>query len=358
MLTGKKIHVDILTPKQVLFFNILINKLAKLGIATLLTTRKYREVNQMMKLKRIQAYTLGEHGGADRESKLEANLERTRELAQLFKEENPDVSLSFSSPETARVSFGLGIPHVTVNDSPHAEAVARLTIPLSKKLLTPYIIPFRAWRGYGATNEMIVRYNALDPFAWLRNFKPDENILKSFGVSRKETIVTVRPEESFASYLLDRVEGRMLFVKIIDELLKLRDITLIVLPRYHEQIEILKNKFNGKIVLAEKVVDGATLLFFSSIFVGGGGTMTTESALMGIPTFSFYPNKPTYVESFLVRKRLVFRENNPRLLASSVAQILKTIDESMRSQKVRARELTKTMEDPTEVVLKTIASYL
>ena len=96
MLTVKKLHIDILTPKQALFFNALIKKLTSQGIDTLVTTRKYREVKQMLKLKNIQAYTLGEHGGADRESKIKASLKRTLKLLQLLKEVKPDASLSFS----------------------------------------------------------------------------------------------------------------------------------------------------------------------------------------------------------------------------------------------------------------------
>ena len=354
----QKIHVDILTPKQVLFFTPLLKKLAEHDITTLLTTRKYREVNQMMGLNKIHASVIGKHGKGDIAGKLEASLKRTLKLSRFFKDTNPNLSLSFSSPEAARVSYGLGIPHITVNDSPHAEAVAKLTIPLSRKILTPAVIPIQAWQKYGATKKMIVKYNALDPFVWLKEFKPDKKILQIFGLQTDEHLVTVRPEESFASYLLNKTRGKTLIIKIIEKLLTLKDVKIIVLPRYEEQIKILKNKFDNKIIIAEKAVDGASLLFFSSVFIGGGGTMTSESALIGVPTFSCYPEKSTFVEKYLIQKGLVTRINDPDLLTKSVTQTLKTLDETRPTQMVRAKKLISNMEDPTEVILKTILSFL
>jgi Uncharacterized protein conserved in archaea len=56
--------------------------------------------------------------------------------------------------------------------------------------------------------------------------------------------------------------------------------------------------------------DGKYLLNNTDIFIGSGGTMTAESALMGVPTIS-YNAVPNIVENFLVKKHLVKRETNP-----------------------------------------------
>ena len=61
----------------------------------------------------------------------------------------PDIAISFCSPEAARISFGFGIKHIAFCDSPHANAVMRLTLPLIQKLLIPSPIPkkefFKVW---------------------------------------------------------------------------------------------------------------------------------------------------------------------------------------------------------------------
>ncbi len=46
--------------------------------------------------------------------------------------------------------------------------------------------------------------------------------------------------------------------------------------------------------------DGKYLLNNTDMFIGSGGTMTAESALMGVPTIS-YNAVPNIVENFLVK---------------------------------------------------------
>ena len=53
--------------------------------------------------------------------------------------------------------------------------------------------------------------------------------------------------------------------------------------------------------------DGKHLLDHTDFFIGSGGTMTAESALMGIPTIS-YDAVPNKVEDFLVKKQLLAKE--------------------------------------------------
>lgn len=142
-----KIWFDILTPKQVMFFRRTVTLLHNSGHEVLCTSRQYREAVELAKIKKLNLVIVGSHGGADRYDKLRQSASRTFELAGTVKRFGPDVAITFSSPEGARVAFGLGIKHIGFNDSPHAEAVARLTIPLMSKLLCPWVIPYSAWTG-------------------------------------------------------------------------------------------------------------------------------------------------------------------------------------------------------------------
>ena len=357
----KIVHVDILTPKQVLFFGKIIEMLKNKDIKVYVTSRRYREVIQLLKLKKIYPSIVGVHGGGNLESKLMASTKRILGLTKILSKIKPKVSVSFSSPETARVSFGLGIPHLCVNDSPHAEHVAKLTIPLSQKLLTPSIIPTHVWLRLGATKEMIVKYRGLDPVVWVKGFKPNKKVLDQLKISTKKPIITVRPEETYAAYLLkNSLYKKPLYIEVVKWLLKKlkKDVVLVVLPRYTEQLKNLRKIFGKEIILAEKVVDGTSLLFYSSVFVGGGGTMNVEAALLGIPTFSFHPSRLIYVENFLIQKGLMEKILNPKTLSEKVAKTLKNLDKIKKIQRLKAENLVLKMENPAEVVVKTILSYL
>ena len=70
-----------------------------------------------------------------KKTKLEASIDRIEKIFKKIKTFSPDIVISFCSPEAARISFGLGIKHIAFCDSPHADAVMRLTLPLIQKLL-------------------------------------------------------------------------------------------------------------------------------------------------------------------------------------------------------------------------------
>ena len=273
-----KIIIDILTPKQCMLFSDIARRLEENGHQVLRTTRKYREVNKLLELKGIDAKVVGRHGRRNLADKLKASAQRTLELTSVLEDFKPDVAVSFSSPEMARVSYGLKVPHVCVNDSPHAEAVARLTVPLSERLLTPKMIPKKVWIKYGISPEKIVQYNALDPWVWLKDFQPDETVLEQLGLDTSRPILTFRTEESFAAYLSSKVQKATSVAPIINHVLKNnKDVQIVAVPRYEEQIRVLKRFFRDKIVVSDSMVDGPSLLYYTSIFIGGGGTMTAEA---------------------------------------------------------------------------------
>jgi len=350
-----KVFLDILTPKQCMLFSRLSERLEEEGHHVLKTTRKYREVVQLLRLKGIDAKVVGEHGGGSLAGKLRASAERTLKLAPLIKEWKPDVAVSFSSPEAARVAFGLGIPHVCVNDSPHAEAVARLTVPLSKRLLTPRVIPKKAWVKFGISADRIVQFNALDAWAWLRSLKPNEGILKQLGLDRSKPILTFRTEETFAAYLLGKTSEKPLIIPIIERLLKAsRDFQMVVIPRYEEQVLALREVLGENAVICDSIIDGPSLLSFTSIFVGAGGTMTIEAALLGVPSFSCYPGKPFLIERYLINQGLITRETSPEQAAKKIVKTFDNLELVKAKQKEKAQKLTKNFEDPTEVIVSTI----
>lgn len=344
-----------MTPKQCMLFSRLSKRLEADGYEVFRTTRRYREVEMLLRLKGVDAVVVGKHGGGTLMGKLEASGERILEMAKVFGRFRPDVAVSFSSPEMARVSFGLGVPHVSVNDSPHAEAVARLTIPISERLLTPKMIPKSAWTRYGIDGERIVQYYALDPWAWIKDLKPDESLPEDLGLDLSKPIVTFRTEESYAAYLLHRGLRVPTVTPMVEGLLEVRrDVEVVIVPRYREQISTLKGIFGGRVKVCESVVDGPSLLSYTSVFVGAGGTMSAEAALMGVPTISCYPGRPYIIERYLMKRGLIQRETSPERVVDLIMGILDDLDSVRRTQISRARRLTSRFEDPVEVIAREI----
>ena len=100
-----KIWFDILTPKQYLFFGYFIQKLRKQH-KIVSTSRKYEQVNGIRKFGSINPIIVGKHGGRNNVNKLLASLDRTKLLTNKIEKLNPDLLISFCSPEASRVAFG------------------------------------------------------------------------------------------------------------------------------------------------------------------------------------------------------------------------------------------------------------
>lgn len=350
-----KIWIDILTPKQVNFFSGLIVKLERAGINPILTTRRYREVNELLDLRGIEAKNVGEHGGGTLENKLIASTSRIQGLTEIFLKEKPDIAISFSSPEAARTSFGLGIPHYCVSDSPHSEAVSKLTVPISEKLFTPKIIPSKIWTRYGIRPNRIVRYNAIDPAAWLKGFKPNPKVLEELELKEDTPIVLLRTIEEQASYIHGMSGHIKTMIGVAEKICeRFRNSQVILLPRYDVNIKSQMGSRDLRVKVPECAVDGTSLLYYSTLFIGAGGTMTAESALLGVPTISCYPAEPTYVDKFLMGKGLVRRLLGSEAIVREASRTLQNPDALRRSLQKKASALLREMENPIDVIYREI----
>ena len=350
----RSLLIDILTPKQALFMGELAKRLRDNGYAVHVTSRKFSETIQMLERTNMSAEIIGEYG-KNIDEKLFRSLDRASKLAILLREWKIDLAISFSSVETARASFGLSIPHLCVSDSPHAKAVSRLTIPLSEKLFTPKIIPKQAWFSYGIHPKNIIQYNALDPVVWIKDNEPRQDDLAPLGLDLNKKILVIRLEETFASYLLNREDNRpSVITKVVRRVLEEDcDAQIVILPRYKELFVSLKEEFMEKVIIPSSVIYAPSLLPFSDVFLGGGGTMTAEAALLGIPTISCFPGDSTYVARFLTKHELLKHSIDVEKIVNWIFEALsgKVPNERLRRT---ATNLINKMEDPLEVIINEI----
>ena len=322
-------------------------KRIKKNHTVLCTSRDYQQVMQLAKIRGLKLKIIGKHGGTKRHDKLNASLHRSKSLSLRIKQFSPDITVSFCSPEAARVSYGLGISHICFSDSPHATAVMRLVIPLVQKLLIPWIIPKKEFTKFGIDSKDIVSYRAIDAAIIAKRKISKNNKTRSKKNVRK--IILVRVEEEYASYSTKRRPA----IPIIKEILKnFSNEEIVVMGRYSSQVKHLEQVFGKKIRVLNKVVDSKNLLENTDVFIGSGGTMTAESALLGIPTIS-YNAVPNIIEAYLVKKKLVIRKTNPKQIANSIEKILRS---SNLGIKKRSKKMMNSMEDPYLTLVKTMKS--
>lgn len=339
---------DLVTPKQLLFFRPVIRGLREGGHHVLVTSRRYREVEQLASMLGVELSFVGSRGGKDLREQLELSLERMERLLPMVVGFSPDVSVSVASADCARVSFGLRVRHIAVNDSPHSLVAGRLSLPLSYHLMTPWMIPFSAWSVYGVSRGQISRYRALDPAAWLKSRPRLASPKEAPTGGPKKARILVRLEESYAPYLAgsDESWSERILVKLARDF---KGSELVALCRYKDQLASVRQKFGAWYSVPEGAVDGAGMIERSDVFVGMGGTMTTEAALLGVPAVSAFQGPELYTEKYLLSKRLLLK-------ARSVGEVSRCVTASLDARyregyRRRGRALLDWMDDPSQKVI-------
>ena len=343
-----KIWFDILTPKEVLFFESMVDRLGKetlhtVHIAKLQGGQRIGEKSAILQLEPV-----GKFGGGKLSGKLDAGIDRMRLLSEKIQGFAPDLAISFCSPDAARVSFGLGIKHIGFSNSPHHDAVMRLTVPLLTKLLIPSYITKKEFTRHGIESKNIIKYDAMDELLIINNSKVSFELPK-MKLKNNKTIL-FRTHESQAAYVPYHTDIK----KIISSLIKeFKSYNLIVMGRYFDEIEDLKKKYAKRdVIILDEVVDGNAIFSITDVFIGSGGTMTTEAVLRAIPTIS-YEAIPSTVEKYLVRRKLLVRAKTPEQIVSATHELLSSENTPF---KLKARKFVSQMSDPFEVLTSTIRS--
>lgn len=319
------IWVDITNAPHVLFFQDFVKR-----NRVFVTARRYAGLTGLLKAREIRYVLVGEHGGREAGEKLLRSARRMAELAEHVSRVGVELGVSKQSVELPRVAFGLGMPCVQVVDNEYAEHQNRLTLALCTRILVPRALDVRRLLEQGAEKKRITRFNGVCELAHLRNFKPGERAVE-------EEYILVRPEPFLAAYFARRERTQ----RLIDALTE-TGYKILVFPRAGERYRHASTP---------RTLDSLSLIYHAAVFVGGGGTMNRESALLGTPAISYYPQEPLGVDRFLMRRKL---------LVHAEPEDVPSLVEEMASQKQRLREkaerLRRVLEDPIGVLEREVSS--
>ena len=290
------IWFDLVTPKSVLFFIPIIKYIEQQGRKVLITAREgvgYSEVVELLRLHSIPFTNRGEFGGACLKDKLHASIERQKALMEFVSLFDINRLVCLCSVDANRVAFGLGIPVVNFYDIPLSDykenfkkalPQARLTLPLSNRVIKPFVVPDDIFRRFSLDDEQIFSYQFIDPVIWLKDFNPNikslQMILAPYKLDLTKPLIVIREEEYKASYVDKQYP---ILYDAIQTIAEQTGANIVIIPRYESQH--LKEQFPFVTVLEEKV-EIQHLLAFADLFIGGGGTLNTEACYFGTPTIS------------------------------------------------------------------------
>ncbi len=348
---------DVVNAPHALLFYPLIKLFSETGFKVLVTTREYGYLTGLLDNLGLEYHVFSCHGGKQRGRKLVLSMERTRALGNFIKSymrESGEIKVlvSKSSPEAVVAASVFKTPIVTAYENEHNRYQCKLTFPLSNCLVIPSVFPVEKLMEFGADGyQEIHKFYGTFEVSHVKYFTPSTEILQRLNLSGKEKIVVVRPEPYQSSYF--SIEKRPLLVPLLKKILpilKEYEAEVFVFPRSPSQAKQVKNLFKESVKVLNKPVDSLSLMNYSSLFLGGGGTMTREAALLGVPTLSFYPGPLLSVDKLLINEKLVFHSTEPKQIISFTRRAL---DEG----KKRKPNLAK-FTDPLQIIKDKILQYL
>ncbi|WP_394909561.1 DUF354 domain-containing protein [uncultured Helicobacter sp.] len=352
------IWLDITDPKYVLFFRTLLPKLNILD-EILITTRAssdYDECVRLLELFAIPHHCIGNYGGASKDGKFYARLQRQEMFLRLFGDELPTLLITGASADAVQFAFGLGIPIVHFADTPIAghtcEAhlltkLARLTLPLSSLIFYPFVLPQECFKLLGMSAENLISYPFIDVALWLQDMPQGRDFRQILSLPTHRPTILVREEEYKAHYVARKLP---VIYESIPLLAQNLDTNIVIMPRYGS--EELEREFGGldNVYIARQKFAPKDFYPFVDVLVGGGGTMNLESCYLGIPTISTR-SLLLFHDKYLLRHRLMTH-------ATSAQEVLALTRQALQNPSPKTRQDSLFFRAPKEQAIGNIITEL
>ena len=310
-----KIWFDLSNAPHVLMFRDMISQLKEDGHDIIITTRPLSNTVDLLNRYGMQYSVVGKHYGKSLINKILGYPVRIWQLAAYLKNKKPDLAVSQSSFHSPLVAKMLNIPSLYTNDNEHAMG-NRLAFRFASKILVPESMQLK---GYA---NKVIRYKGLKEgiYLWVL-FQQIKNNRKDFNPSKSK--IYIRPEPSTAQYYNGK---HNFFDNLINDLSN--KYSIVILPRNDEQRKHYESNFAAVTVVSTSI-EFEKIATDCLLFIGAGGSMTREMALLGIPAISVYQDELLAVDKLLI-------ENNqmkylPNVKSADVEEFLQ-LNQSTRDQ--------------------------
>jgi uncharacterized protein len=294
-----RVWIDITGPAHVLVFRPLIALLRDRGHEVEVTAREYSQTIQLLQRHGIEAKVIGGHGGRSRARKLAVMAERMPKLRRWAQGGRFDAALAHGSHYLTLVARSLGIPSSTTFDYEFATLQHQFGCRAANYVVVPEAIPPERLARYGARPPKLRRYPGLKEEYYLADFEPDPAVVEQLGLDREEIIVTVRTPPAVALY---HRQTNALFPGVLKRLGEADGVQTVVLPRTADQVAEVRGLGYPSITVPDEAVDAQSLVFYSDLVVGAGGTVNREAAALGVPVYTTFSGRLGGVDEWLVRE--------------------------------------------------------
>jgi len=288
------IWIDLANSPHVTFMRPFIKRFEKDGVPVVITARDYGNTIELLQQERWLFREVGGHGGKKTLTKMLSFVDRLRLLRRVLREVQPKVSFSQSSFYSPLVASSLRIPFVYTNDNEYARG------NLTSRLPGGVAIYPEALRA-SIDAQLFVGDNAVFYQGVKEAIYLSQASKGSFSSSGKK-VFFYRPEPWLAQYHKANPEFSLIIIAALHELGEVK-----VISRDATQREYYSSALEGQrnVEILQTVVTLEDIVSTGAAFIGSGGTMCRELALLGVPTVSLYSGKLLAVDLELIKRGLL-----------------------------------------------------
>lgn len=346
-----KILIDIGHPAHVHYFKNLIWIMQKKGHTFSVSARDKEVTHELLQAYKIPFQSRGK-GGKGIFGKFFYMLKGDFLLYRQAIGFKPDIFLSFASSYAAHVSKLVGKPHIVVDDTDQASLEHILYVTFTDYIITP--VAFR--KDFGKKHLRVNSYTELF-YLHPKYFKPDSSVYSILGITSGTKYAVVRFVSWEASHDINHkginINDK---IRLIYELQKFLHVFISSenkLPAELEKFKLHTTPWQMHDVLA-----------FSSIFIGESGTMSSEAAMLGVPSIQIrdiIENSPKIpgVHLDLQKRGLKILKKSDDIdgIINTVRDIFENYDSKKKELGLAATNLINETEDFTDYLCNYLESF-
>jgi len=345
-----RVWADITDSSHVLFFAPIVRRLEDQGHVVTLTARRFASAELTMRRLGLVAVLTGQHRGGGAGARAVGLVNRTAQLLASASSGRFDVAVGSHASDFVLTAWALGVPQLTLLDDERLRRTNAVNVRLVDRVAVPDSIAVGTLRALGAPPDKLFRYHGFKEEYYLHDFRPDPDVLAELGVNERTVVGVVRPPRDDRDVDFDArwraqralpapagdpaaspgtaadegAPARELEA-FVRELVKRRNLTLVLLPRSPEQRQHFADLGLKGLVLPEGPVDGVSLVAAADFVLGAGGVMDREAVALGTPAYTLSRRTPSAVDATLLAdgrlKRakkaadISLRKKDPRIVA-------------------------------------------
>jgi predicted glycosyltransferase len=290
------IWFDLSNSPHINMFRMMIGELQQQH-RVIVTCRPLANTIDLLKMYGMEHTAIGTHYGKSTAKKIYGFPIRVMQLREFLRDKNIHVAVSQSSFHSPVVAKSMGIKSIYLNDNEHALGNVP-AFAFADRIMVPEFLSLQSLRRQGASMRKILRYPGVKEgiYLWESLVRMEMDRKPNFLKHRRN--IYIRPEPWTAQYYKG---ARNFMDDLITELQEHANV--IILPRGSEQYEHYRQKTFAKASVLENVMSIENIVNSCDLFIGAGGTMTREMAVLGIPTISVYQDELLDVDKFLLAER-------------------------------------------------------